>query len=202
MRNESPIRTPLTSGLGFAFATIISALFAIGLFLLNLKNREPAWLDAISDPALFALIGFVGGALMFGSIAAGGRFAVAFLLYPSVARSLYQAGRSLPYGGAVLDLLASLYFVVLLPAVTTGIVGAIAVGILLRSQHFLWRSFMVFAIAGAIGGAVAPLLSWALSRMAAESPIAATLAIYGEELIRFFLAGFGVAWTLRSELAS
>jgi len=177
-------------------------MVAIFLFILHVNNREPVWLDSISDPILLALIGLVGGTLMFRSFSAGGCFTVAFFMYPWVARVLYEIGRRIPYGGAVLDLITSFYFTLLLPAMACGVVGAVAVGLLLRSQHFIRRSFAAFALAGAVGGAAAPLISWSLSQMAAESALAATLAIYGEELLRFFLAGFGLAWILRAEATS
>ncbi len=181
---------------------MISAALALILFVLHVNNREPALLDLIADPMLFALIGFLGGALMFRSVAAGGRFAAAFLLYPLVARAFYQMGRALPYGGAMMDLLTNFYFTLVLPAMACGVIGAMAVGLLLPSQRFIRRGFGAFAIAGAIGGAAAPLISWSLSRMAAESASAATLAIYGEGLLRFFLAGFGLGWILRIEATS
>ncbi|HVN89215.1 MAG TPA: hypothetical protein VMT61_05325 [Candidatus Binataceae bacterium] len=202
MPTESPVRTPLASAAGFAFGTAVSAAIAIFLFILHVDNREPAWLDALSDPFLFALIGLIGGTLMFRSIAAGSRFALAFIFYPWLARGLYQAGRAIPYDGATLDMVTSFYFTLLMPAIATGIVGAVAIGLLLRSSRYVLAGFAAFAIAGAVGGAAAPLISTALSRIAAESAWAATLAIYGEELVRFFVAGYGLAWILRGDLSA
>ncbi len=194
--SDVAIRTPFVAGAGFAIATIVSAILSLTLFILHLNEREPALLDYVAAPLLFALIGILSGTWLFRSLRIGGGSGAAFALFPPIARTLYAIGRTIPYGNAALDLLISFYFAILIPALATGLIGAIAVG-LTRYRNAVRRAFAVFAIAGAIGGFAAPLISWLLAQMAAESAIAATLSIYGEELVRFSCAGAGLAWTLR-----
>jgi hypothetical protein len=195
----APIRAPLAAGAGFVVATIVSAILSLTLFILHVNEREPAVLDYVAAPILTALVGILGGAFLFRSFRTGVVFGAAFALFPLIARTLYQIGRTLPYGNAVLDLLQSFYFAVLIPALASGLIGAIAVTLTRRYHHAARRGFTVFAIAGAVGGIAAPAISWLLAQMAAESAIAATLSIYGEELVRFSLAGAGLAWVLRRD---
>ena len=197
MPNSPAIRPPILAGAGFAAATLLAALLALILFVLHLNDREPALLDYVAFPILFALIGILGGGCLFRRFSVGARFGIAFAAYPLIARTLYQLGRTFPYGGVALDLITSFYFAILLPALTCGVIGAIGLSIAGGYRDFIRRGFAAFAIAGAIGGMAAPLISWMLAQMAAESALAATLSIYGEELLRFFLAGAGLALVLR-----
>jgi hypothetical protein len=196
-KSALPPRPPLAAAAGFALATIVSALLSLTLFFLHVNDREPLIFDSAGAPMLSALIGFLGAAWMFRSVVPAMPFGAAFLLYPLLARTLYEIGRTIPYANAVLDLLIGFYFALLIPALATGVIGAIAVS-LTPYRNVAGRVFAVFAITGAIGGSAAPVISWMLARMAAESALAATLSIYAEELIRFTLAGAGLAWLLRS----
>jgi hypothetical protein len=196
----SPIRAPLAAGAGFAAATVISAILSLTLFVLHVNDREPAILDYVAAPFLFALVGVLGGAFLFRSFGVGAQFGAPFALFPLIARALYQLGRAIPYGNAVLDLLIGFYFAILIPALATGLIGAIAVGLTRRYRQAASRAFAVFAIAGAIGGIAAPVISWLLAQMAAESAVAATLSIYGEELVCFSLVGVGLARILRYDV--
>jgi hypothetical protein len=203
MPNAPTLRSPLAAGACFAAGTLLSAILALILFVLHVSNREPATLDTIADPILFALIGFLGGSILFRGMRVGASFAAGFVLYPFIARTLYQLGRAIPYDGAALDLLTSFYFALLMPALACGASGAVAMWLTPAYRAAAGQAFAIFAIAGAIGGAAAPLISWSLSQMAAESALAATLSIYGEELLRFFLAGAGLAWMLeRNEVTA
>jgi hypothetical protein len=195
--SDVAIRTPLIAGAGFAAATIISAIVSLTLFILHLNQREPLIFDSVAASILSALIGFLGAAWLFRSLVDGLPFGAAFLIFPLLARTLYEMGRMIPYANAALDLLISFYFAILIPALATGLIGALAVWLMPRYRYAALKALGVFAIAGAIGGGAAPLISWLLAQMAAESAIAATLSIYGEELVRFSLAGAGLAWTLR-----
>jgi hypothetical protein len=181
-------------GLNFVLGGVCTSPLMYALYRFHLLGGRHS--DALIAMVTSAVTGAVGGYSLERNPRTAGAFAAAFAILPITVTGLYMMLRSIPNAGEAPGLPLILATVLLLPALSYGIVGTVGALLARSCRPFKTGVITAFALAGAVGGLCSPMVVGWFSPWALR-PYGAMVSLYWGEILTLFLAGTGVALVIR-----